>query len=126
MELNLKLLKIRLAKIAVKGTEYEDLISSVNGPTAIAFSKDPISAAKGVVQFANENDKLVIIGGMADNQILSVNDVKALAQLPSLDELRAKIIGVISAPATKIAGVLQAPAAQLARVISAYAKKEGN
>jgi large subunit ribosomal protein L10 len=119
-----KVTKNSLALLAIAGTNFEELSSLLNGPTAVAFSKDPVSAAKGIVQFANENDKLVILGGMLNDKMLDVGGVKELAMLPSLDELRAKLIGILSMPATRIAGVLQAPAAQLARLFSAYAKKD--
>ena len=93
------------------------------GPTGIAVSKDPVAASKVAVAYAKENDKLVILGGVVGNTALDVNGVKALAALPSLDELRGKIVGLLVAPATKIAGVVQAPAGQLARVLSAYRKQ---
>ena len=94
------------------------------GPTAIAYSADPIAATKVAVAFAKEKDKFVLVGGFMGQTLLDEQGVKALATLPSLDELRGKLIGLIQAPATKIAGVLQAPGAQLARVISAYASKD--
>jgi large subunit ribosomal protein L10 len=118
-----KVTKNSLARLAVAGTNFDKLTSLLNGPTAIAFSDDPIAAARSAVQFSNENDKLVILGGMVDDQVLDAKGVKALATMPSLDELRAKIIGILSTPATRVAGVLQAPAGQLARLFSAYAKK---
>jgi large subunit ribosomal protein L10 len=93
------------------------------GPTAIAYSDDPVAAAKVAVNYAKENDKLIVIGGALDEETLDVNGVKAMATLPSLDELRGKIIGMLNTPATKVAGVLQAPAGQVARVISAHAEQ---
>jgi large subunit ribosomal protein L10 len=93
------------------------------GPTAIAYSRDPVAAAKVAVEFAKTNDKLVIVGGALGAQALDLEGVRALATMPSLDELRGKIIGLLQAPATKIAMVLQAPAGQLARVLKAHAEK---
>jgi large subunit ribosomal protein L10 len=118
-----KVAKNRLARLALEGTQFEGLKSMFTGPTAIAYSADPIAAAKVAVTYANSNEKLTIVGGSMGGQVLDPNGIKALATLPSLDELRAKIIGVLRAPATKIAGVLQAPAGQLARVFQAYASK---
>jgi large subunit ribosomal protein L10 len=94
------------------------------GPTGIAFSVDPIAAAKVAVDYAKTNEKLVILGGAFNGQVLDTNGIKTLASLPSLDELRAKILGMIQTPATRIAGILQAPAGQVARVIGAYGAKE--
>ncbi len=118
-----KVTKNRLTRLALEGTKYKALESLFTGPTAIAFSEDPVAAAKVCVEFANKNEKLTIVGGALGEKLLDVNDVKALAKLPSLDELRGKIIGVLQAPATKVAGVVQAPAGQLARVMGAYAAK---
>lgn len=115
-----KVLKNTLSRLAVADTPYEGVTQFLSGPTAIAFSADPIAAAKAVADFAKDNQKLEIVGGSMGDKVLTKAEVDALAKLPSLDELRGKIIGVISAPATKIAGVTQAPAAQLARVFSAY------
>jgi len=117
-----KVTKNRLARRALAGTKFERLSPMFTGPTAIAFSRDPVAAAKVAVEFANKNDKLRIIGGGLNDQQLDVAGVKSLATLPSLDELRAKIIGLLQTPATRIAAVLQAPGAQLARVLGAYAK----
>jgi large subunit ribosomal protein L10 len=116
--------KNRLAKRALEGTPVAGIADLFKGPTGIAFSKDPVAAAKVVVAYAKDNNKLVVLGGAMGANVLNVEGVKALASLPSLDELRAKIVGLLQAPATKVATVLQAPAAQLARVLSAYAKKE--
>jgi large subunit ribosomal protein L10 len=114
--------KNRLALRALDGTQYEGLRDLFNGPTAVATSEDPVSAAKAAVDFAKKNDKLVVIGGAMGETRLDADGVKQLASLPSLDELRAKIVGMIQTPATRVAGVLQAPAGQLARVFSAYGK----
>ena len=119
-----KVTKNRLTRLALEGTKYQALESLFTGPTAIAFSEDPVAAAKVCVEFANKNEKLTIVGGALGDKVLDVDDVKALARLPSLDELRGKIIGVLLAPATKVAGVVQAPAGQLARVLGAYAAKD--
>lgn len=115
-----KVAKNRLAKIALKGTPYESLTDQFKGPTAITYSSDPVSAAKALAEFAKTNDKLVLLGGKFGSTVLDQKGIEALSKLPSLDELRAKIIGLINAPATKVAGVLQAPAGQLARVFGAY------
>lgn len=115
--------KNRLARIAVAETSFDPLTDLFTGPTAIAYSEDPVAAPKAAVNFAKKNDKLVIIGGGLDGNLLTSDEVKALASLPSLDELRAKIIGMISTPAQRIASVLQAPAGQVARVISAHAEQ---
>ena len=116
--------KNRLAVRAVEGTQAKAIAHLFKGPTGIAYSKDPIAAPKVVVAYAKENDKLKVLGGIAVGSVLNVEGVKALAELPSLDQLRAKILGLLQAPATRIAGVLQAPAGGLARVISAHAKKD--
>ena len=116
--------KNRLAVRALQGTAVEGISPLFKGPTGIAYSKDPVAASKVAVAYAKDNDKLVILGGSVGVTTLDANGVKALATLPSLDELRGKIVGLLVAPATKIAGILQAPAGQLARVIGAYSKKE--
>ena len=120
---NFKVTKNRLARRAFAGTKFEQLSPMFTGPTAIAFSRDPVAAAKVAVEFANRNDKLRIIGGGLNEQQLDVAGIKALATLPSLDELRGKILGLLQTPATRIAAVLQAPGAQIARVLGAYAKQ---
>lgn len=120
-----KVTKNRIARLALKGTEYENLEASFTGPTAIATSDDPVAAAKVAVEFANANEKLSIVAGALGTKMLDVEQVKALAKLPSLDALRAKLLGLLQAPATKVAGVLQAPAGQMARVLSARGSQEG-
>lgn len=119
-----KVTQNRLTRLALSGTKFEALQPMFAGPTAIAFSADPVAAAKVCVEFANKNEKLTIVGGALGEKQLDSEQIKALAKLPSLDALRAKLIGVLQAPATKVAGVVQAPAAQLARVFSAYSSKE--
>ena len=119
-----KVAKNRLAKIALNDTQYESLSDLLTGPTALATSGDPVAAAKVAVEFAKTNDKLEIVGGAMGSTVLDVEGVMALASLPSLDELRAKLIGLVQAPATKVAQVIVAPAGQLARVFGAYAAKE--
>ncbi len=114
-----KVLKNTLAQLVVKDTPLEGISSLFKGPTAIAFSQDPVGAAKAAAKFAEKNDKLVIIGGYMDGQILSPAAVKSLATLPSLDELRSMLIALVSAPATKLAILTKEPAARLARVLSA-------
>ena len=118
-----KVAKNTLAKLAVKGTDFEGLGEHFIGPTAIAFSIDPIGAAKAAVDFAKTNEKLKIVAGQMGSKFLKEDDIKALASLPSLDELRATLICIVQTPATRIAGVTQAPAGQLARVIGAYGAK---
>jgi large subunit ribosomal protein L10 len=116
----LKVAKNRLAKIALEGTEVAHIGNLLQGPTVIAYSEDPVAAPKVVSDFAKVNDKLVILGGAMGATSLNPDGVKALASLPSLDELRAKIVGLVQAPATKIAQLSTAPAAKLARVFGAY------
>jgi large subunit ribosomal protein L10 len=117
-----KVTKNRLAVRALTGTAYENLVPLFRGPTAIAFSRDPVAAAKAVVEFANRNDKLRIVGGGLPGTRMDEAGVRELASLPSLDELRARLIGLINAPATRLAVVLQAPAGQVARVLAAHAE----
>ena len=119
-----KVAKNRLALIALDGTRYSPIGDLLKGPTALATSTDPVAAAKVAVDFAKTNDKFEIVGGAMGDTMLDVNGVKALAALPSLDELRSKIVGLVQAPATKIAQLVNAPAAKLARVVGAYAAKE--
>jgi large subunit ribosomal protein L10 len=119
-----KVAKNRLATLALDGTRFDGIAPLLKGPTALAWSRDPVAVAKAAIEFAKTNDKLVVLGGALGNQMLDASGVKALSELPSLDALRAKILGLLNAPATKIAGVLQAPGGQLARVLAAYAKKD--
>ena len=119
-----KVAKNRLAKLALKETQYEGLEEYLSGPTAIAYSVDPVAAAKAAVDFAKTNDKLEIVGGSMGGQLLDQAGIKALASMPSLDELRGTLVGLINAPATKIARVVNEPAAKLARVFGAYGAKE--
>jgi large subunit ribosomal protein L10 len=120
----LKVVKNTLAQKALAGSVGEAGDALFTGPVAIAFAPDPVSAAKIAVEYAKGNDKFAIVGGLMGAQVLDKAGVSALATLPSLDQLRGKLIGLIQAPATKIAGVLQAPAGQLARVFNAYATKD--
>ena len=119
-----KVTKNRLTRLALQGTQYEPIADLFTGPTAIAYSDDPVAAAKVSVSFAKSNEKLVVLGGALGTTVLDKDGVKALADMPSLDELRGKRVGLLQAPATKVAGVLQAPAGQMARVMSAYASKD--
>jgi len=119
-----KVSKNKLAKIALDGTDYLSLGDMLTGPVGLASSIDPVAAAKVVVDFAKTTDKLEIVGGAMGATALNVEGVKALATMPSLDELRAKIVGLIQAPAQKLASITQAPAGQLARVFGAYGAKE--
>jgi len=121
-----KVSKNKLAKIALDGTDYLSLGDLLTGPVGLATSIDPVAAAKVAVDFAKTNDKFEIVGGSMGATVLDVEGVKALASLPSLDELRAKILGLLVAPATKLATITQAPAAQLARVLMAYADKDAD
>jgi large subunit ribosomal protein L10 len=115
-----KVTKNRLVKRALEGTKFEALAPLFAGPTAITLSEDPVAAAKVCVEFAKKNKKLTIVGGALGENVLDPQGIQALAELPSLDELRGKLVGLIQAPATKVAGVVQAPAGQLARVFAAY------
>ena len=120
----LQVVKNTLATKALGGSIGEKGDALFKGPVAIAFAPDPVSAAKVATQYAKDNDKFTVIGGFMGQQVLDKSSVTALATLPSLDQLRAKIVGLLQAPATKIAGILQAPAGQLARVVGAYAAKD--
>jgi large subunit ribosomal protein L10 len=122
---SVKVAKNRLAKIALEGSDVASIASLLKGPAVIAYSGDPVAAPKVAVDFAKANEKFVILGGAMGKTTLDLNGVKALAALPSLDELRAKIVGLIQAPATKIAQVVVAPASKVARVVQAYASKSG-
>jgi large subunit ribosomal protein L10 len=116
--------KNRLAKIALDGTSVASVGSLLKGPTLIAYSDDPVAAPKVAVAFAKENEKFVILGGAMGATVLNPDGVKSLATMPSLDELRAKLVGLLQAPATKLAQLSTAPAAKLARVFGAYAKRD--
>ena len=115
-----KVTKNRLTRLALEGTKFQALQPLMTGPTALATSVDPVAAAKVCFEFAKKNEKLTIVGGALGEQLLDENGIKALAALPSLDELRGRLVGLLQAPATKVAAVLQAPAGQLARVFGAY------
>lgn len=119
-----KVTKNRLTKLALEGTPYAPIADLFTGPTGIAYSDDPIAPAKVAVTFAKDNEKLVVLGGAMGGSQLDVDDVKALASLPSLEELRGTIVGLLQGPATKLLGVVQAPASQLVRVLSAQGSKE--
>ena len=119
-----KVAKNRLAKLALKDTAYEALSDHLTGPTALAYSADPVAAAKAAVEFAKTTDDLEIVGGSMAGEMLDEAGVRSLASLPSLDELRGTIVGLVNAPATKIARVVNEPAAKLARVFAAYGAKE--
>jgi large subunit ribosomal protein L10 len=119
-----KVAKNRIAKIALDGTDVASIAPLLKGPTLLAYSSDPVAAPKVAVDFAKINDKLVIIGGAMGTTALNADGIKALATMPSLDELRAKLVGLIQAPATKLAQLSTAPAAKLARVFGAYAKRD--
>ena len=119
-----KVTKNRLAKIALDGTDAAAIVPLLKGPTVIAYSGDPVAAPKVATDFAKAHEKFVILGGAMGKTALDASGVQALAALPSLDELRARIVGLIQAPATKIARVVNAPATKLARVLAAYAKKD--
>ena len=119
-----KVAKNRLATLALEGTRFQGVSPLLKGPTAIAWSTDPVAVAKTAVEFAKTNDKFVVLGGALGTQTLALDGVKALAELPSLETLRAQLVGLIQTPATRIAGILQAPGGQVARVLSAYAKKD--
>jgi len=115
-----KVTKNSLAKIAIKGTQFEGLADMFTGPTGVATSQDPVAAAKAAYEFAKGNNKLVILGGALGSEILDAKSVEALAKLPSLDEIRSKLVGLLQAPATKLAGLMQAPARELVGVTKAY------
>jgi large subunit ribosomal protein L10 len=116
--------KNRLAMLALDGTRFDGIKPLLKGPTALAWATDPVAVAKTAVEFAKTNEKFVVLGGALGTQTLDASGIRALAELPSLDTLRASLVGLIQTPATRIAGVLQAPAGQLARVFGAYANKD--
>jgi large subunit ribosomal protein L10 len=119
-----KVAKNRLATRAMDGTRFQGVAPLMRGPTALAWAQDPVAVAKTAVDYAKGNEKFVILGGALGTQTLDPDGVRALAELPSLETLRAQLVGLIQTPATRIAGVLQAPGSQLARVFSAFAKKD--
>ena len=119
-----KVAKNRLATLALDGTQFEGLKSLMKGPTALAWSNDPVAVAKASVEFAKTNEKFVVLGGSLGSQMLDAAGIKALSELPSLDQLRANLVGMLQTPATRIAGVLAAPGAQIARVLAAYSTKD--
>ena len=119
-----KVAKNRLAMLALDGTRFQGISPLLKGPTALAWSKDPVAVAKTAVEFAKGNDKFVILGGALGTQMLNADGVKALAELPSLDALRAQFLGLLQTPASRIASILQAPGGQVARVLKAYAEKD--
>jgi large subunit ribosomal protein L10 len=119
-----KIAKNRLTNLALEGTPFDGIRPLLKGPIALAWSKDPVAVAKAAVEFAKTNEKFVLVGGALGTQTLNADGIKALAELPSLDELRARLVGMIATPATRIAGVLQAPAGQLARVFAAFARND--
>lgn len=116
--------KNSLARLALEDSKFSGVSDFFKGPTAVAYSSDPVTASKVIVDYAKSNDKLIILGGGLENEVIDPKVVNNLSKLPSLDELRAKIISVVQTPATRIAGVLQAPGGQVARVLGAYASKD--
>ena len=118
-----KVTKNRLARLALKGTQYESLDESFSGPTAIATSDDPVATVKATVKFANENEKFSVVAGAIEGSILSLDELKKLSELPSFDELRAKIVGLLKAPAMNLVGVFPASGAKIARVIGARSQQ---
>ena len=119
-----KVAKNRLVRLALEGTDAKGISELMTGPTCLVFSDDPVAAPKVAVKFAKGNEKFVILGGTMGATVLDAKAVSSLAELPSLDELRSKLIGLVQAPATKIARTLNEPAAQLARVFAAYGVKD--
>ena len=120
-----KVAKNRLATLALTGTRFEGVKPLLKGPTALAWAPDPVAVAKTAVEFARTNEKFVVLGGAIGGQTLDAAGVRALSELPSLEALRGRLLGMLQTPATRIAGVLQAPGGQLARVLAAFAKKDG-
>lgn len=119
-----KIAKNRLAILALDGTRFDGIVPMLKGPIALAWARDPVAVAKAAVEFAKINDKLVVLGGALGSQMLDVSGVKALSELPSLDALRASLLGMLTTPATRIASILQAPGGQIARVLAAYARRD--
>ncbi len=122
---NFKVAKNRLATLALDGTKFDGIKPLLKGPTTLAWARDPVAAAKTAVEFARTNDKFVVLGGALGTQMLDAAGVKALSELPSLEALRASLLGMLQTPATRIASILQAPGGQIARVLAAYAEKHG-
>jgi len=120
-----RVVKNRLVKIAIEGGAFEGISNMLTGPTSISSSDDPVGPAKALSEFAKDIDKIEVLGGAMDGKALSASEVDALAKLPSIDQLRSQIIGLLNAPASKIVGVVDAPASKLARVFAAYGAKEG-
>ncbi len=121
---NYKVAKNRLATRALEGTKFEGIQPLLTGPTALAWSKDPVAVAKTAIEFARLNEKFEVLGGALGSQTLDASGIKALSELPSLDALRAKLVGLIAAPATKLAGLMQAPGGQLARLLVAHSSRD--
>lgn len=121
-----KVAKNRLAVLALDGTRFDGIAPMLKGPTALAWNTDPVAVAKAAVDYAKANDKFVVVGGALGAQTLNADGIKALADLPSLDTLRARLVGMIQTPGTRVAAVLAAPAGQLARVFGAYANKDAH
>jgi len=121
---NYKVAKNRLALLALDGTKFDGIAPLLKGPTALAWSRDAVAVSKAAVEFAKTSEKFVVLGGALGAQTLDVDGIKALSELPSLDTLRAGLLGMIQTPATRIAGVVQAPAGQIARVLAAFADKD--
>lgn len=119
-----KIAKNRLAILALDGTRFDGIVPMLKGPIALAWARDPVAVAKAAVEFAKINDKFVVLGGALGSQMLDVSGVKALSELPSLDALRASLLGMLTTPATRIASILQAPGGQIARVLAAYARRD--
>lgn len=119
-----KVAKNRLVALALEGTRFDGIAPLLTGPTALAWSVDPVAAAKTAVEFAKRNEKLVIIGGGLGSQMLDADGIKALAELPSLDALRGRLLGMIQTPATRLAALMAAPGGQIARVLGAHARAE--
>ncbi len=119
-----KVAKNRLALLALDGTNFDGIKPLLKGPTALAWSRDAVAVSKAAIEFAKTNDKFVVLGGALGSQTLNADGIKALSELPSLDTLRAGLLGMISTPATRIAGVLAAPGGQIARVLAAFADKD--
>jgi large subunit ribosomal protein L10 len=119
----LKVAKNRLAKRALDGTSFTGMAGLFKGPTAIAVAAEPVAVPKTLIDYARRNDKLVIVGGGLGTTVLDAAAVKALAELPSLDVLRAQLVGLLQTPAARLVGLLQAPGGQVARALKAYSEK---